>query len=849
MATVTVSRDSADLRHEHIITLTFSGTAVRDADYSVPAATLTLAANTEAVTGRIAAIDDSIDADDVTVVVGARLDDEPIGTPQTITITDDDSRGVVVTPAELTIFEGRTGAYTVALQSEPTAGVTVTPEAEGDVTVTAALTFPAADWGTAQTVTVTAGEDAGGEAATVTHTVAGGDYAATAAVTVTVTVAEPAKPAAPTGLTAEPGEERLTLSWQAPDDNGAAITGYQYRSSTDDGTTWSTWADVADGNDPGSETGDETGIVLDELNNRARVFEVRAVNRKGEGAAARSAAVAALLAAPRDLQPYSHDRLVDLYWSYPREASPATNTGTGRRTTTSLDRHPRQRIQRRERELLRRHRAGQRHPPPVRAAGGERIRHQRAARSVTAVPGDPYGQHEFCLRTPAVQEAVVSSLNNDQDAGNDVSGCAEVTYVHLGSILDLDLSNRGITSLRAGDFRDMSGLRRLSLRGNLLSTLPPKLFRRGSSRNSTSVTTASTPFRTTHSGECQRRPRCGWTATRGSPLSLTVGLKQASNATFRATVPAGAPFGLALPLPVANGSLLDGAATINIRAGRVQSDEFWITRTAGTTGAVTVTIGDLPALPENHEGYALVRSADLPLELIPPTGAPFEPTNLRAQAGNGTATLTWNAPLASAGIDGHEYRYRTTGGYGSWTAIANSAPGQANQATVTVPGLRNGVTHRFQVRAVKDSVPGAPSEPAETFVGAGLGICDRTRQVRDAILTRIDGVSDCAQAAIGHLAAITGTLDMAGRNLEELRAGDLAGLPRVSAVDLRGNQLAALPSRVFGALSSLERLDLRDNRLSTLAGGPLRRPDLPDPASADRQCDDPGRARLPGADR
>ncbi len=795
VATVTVSRDSADVRDDRIITLTFAGTAVRDADYSVPAATLTVAAGAATVTGQVTAIDDFIDDDDVTVIVGARLGNVSFGQPRTITITDDDTRGVVVTPTELAIDAGRTGAYTVALQSRPTDTVTVTPSSTGDVTA-AALTFAAADWRTAQTVTVTADQDAGDQVATVTHAVAGGDYAAAAAAAVTVTVTArstvPTPPAAPTGLTAEPGEERVTLSWHAPaEDEGAAITGYQYRSSADAGATWTDWTAVADGNDPGSDTGDETGVVVAGLDNAARVFEVRAVNGVGAGTAVRSATTAALLAAPRGLRADARDGSVELTWHFPAAGITGHQyrywTAQGHRPWTAIPDSGRNGVHvfgftvaelpngvPHRFELRAVNAAGASGPSP----------------SVTATPGQYVG---ICGRTPAVHEAVVSILNADEDAGNDVSGCAGVTDEHLGSILALDLGNGGIASLRAGDFQGMWQLGRLSLRGNLLSTLPPRLF---SGRQFTALDLRDNP---------------------GSPFPVTVGLKRDSGAFFEATAPAGAPFELVLPVTVANGSLFGGATTVTLRAGAVESaGGFLVERTSGTTGAVTVTIGDLPALPANHQGYTLTRSADLPLRLIAPDGAPDAPTGLRAEAGNAQATLAWNAPATSSSISRHEYRYRTTGAYGGWTRIADSAPDGANAAGVTVSNLKNGVTHRFQVRAVNASNASDPSESAAAFPGAGLGICDRTPQVRDAILDRIEGVTDCAQAAVGHLAAIAGTLDVAGEDLQELRAGDLAGLPRVSAVDLQDNQLAALPSRAFAALSSLTRLDLRNNRLSIL---------------------------------
>ena len=111
-----------------------------------------------------------------------------------VTVTDDDTRGVTVTPTSLTVNEGGTNTYTVVLDTEPTAAVTVTivdPTDNADVTADpASLTFSTSDWDTAQTVTVSAAEDDDStrDTATVTHTVAGGDYASFAASSVAVTV-------------------------------------------------------------------------------------------------------------------------------------------------------------------------------------------------------------------------------------------------------------------------------------------------------------------------------------------------------------------------------------------------------------------------------------------------------------------------------------------------------------------------------------------------------------------------------------------------------------------------------------------------------------------------------------
>ncbi len=109
----------------------------------------------------------------------------------TITILDDDSRGVTVTPASLPVGEGRTAAYTVVLDNTPTGNVTVTPTS-GDttaVTVSGALTFTTSNWSVAQTVTLTGVEDddAVSEAVTITHAVTGGGYGSVTAPSVTAT--------------------------------------------------------------------------------------------------------------------------------------------------------------------------------------------------------------------------------------------------------------------------------------------------------------------------------------------------------------------------------------------------------------------------------------------------------------------------------------------------------------------------------------------------------------------------------------------------------------------------------------------------------------------------------------
>ena len=122
----------------------------------------------------------------------------------TITITDNDTRGVSINPTELTVVEGSSKSYTVELTSEPAGDVTVTVSGHSgtDVGLSAAvftdnvLTFTTVNWDTVQTVTVTAAEDDDADtdpAVTLAHAVASTDdsaYDALADQTVTITITD-----------------------------------------------------------------------------------------------------------------------------------------------------------------------------------------------------------------------------------------------------------------------------------------------------------------------------------------------------------------------------------------------------------------------------------------------------------------------------------------------------------------------------------------------------------------------------------------------------------------------------------------------------------------------------------
>ena len=214
-STVTATMDGTS---SEAVTLTVSATPVSPAvagDLTLSDnTTLTIPANTRASTGvvTITAVDNKVDAADKTVTVAATATGgNELVAPgnQTLTITDDDTRGITVSKATLTLDEEDNAStmeavehqdtYTVVLDSEPSGGTVTIEVASGDTDVATVspmnLTFTDSNWDEPQTVTVTAVADgidnpSDRREAEIRHTVTatGTDYDGATASAVKVTV-------------------------------------------------------------------------------------------------------------------------------------------------------------------------------------------------------------------------------------------------------------------------------------------------------------------------------------------------------------------------------------------------------------------------------------------------------------------------------------------------------------------------------------------------------------------------------------------------------------------------------------------------------------------------------------
>ena len=213
-STLTVSASSAFGSNQTIV-LALSGTATKVDDYTIGAESLTLTAGQTSVTTTVTALDNDADAPDKTVTVSGAVSLEGVAAPAavTLTIADDDEpavmpppveRGVEIVPTVLTIGEGdgAGGTYTARLVAEPTADVTVTvsvPSGAGLTVSPTSLSFTADNWGTARTVTVTAGidDDADDRTVTLAHSASGGGYGDVTVADVSVTITDLVDPMLP----------------------------------------------------------------------------------------------------------------------------------------------------------------------------------------------------------------------------------------------------------------------------------------------------------------------------------------------------------------------------------------------------------------------------------------------------------------------------------------------------------------------------------------------------------------------------------------------------------------------------------------------------------------------------
>ena len=133
-------------------------------------------------------------------------------------------------------------------------------------------------------------------------------------------------------------------------------------------------------------------------------------------------------------------------------------------------------------------------------------------------------------------------------------------------------------------------------------------------------------------------------------------------------------------------------------------------------------------------------------------------------------------------------------------------------------------THYFRLSPYADEIEHALrgyhlSVVATDGGEAAKGICGRTEHVRQAILYKLNDVSDCGTVTEAHLSSITSGLYLQDAVISQLKAEDFDGLTGLRALYLGHNSLSAFPDGVFDDLSDLEVLSLAHNDLTSLPDG------------------------------
>ena len=266
----------------------------------------------------------------------------------------------------------------------------------------------------------------------------------------------------------------------------------------------------------------------------------------------------------------------------------------------------------------------------------------------------------------------------------------------------------------------------------------------------------------------------------------------------------------------AEGAPVEFAVTLSAVSGKTVTVNWATSVETGDSATAdtdfTAASGTLTFMPDEMEKTVAVQTTDdtlvepdetFTVTLSSPTNAmisgatakgtitnddvpPDPPTDFTAKEGNMEVALAWKAPALDSGVTGHEYRYKTDGDYPEkWTAIANSAPDEANEDSFTVTMLTNEVAYTFELHAVSagvnsDAVSAGPVTPM-------LGICDRTDKIQDAILGEISGEDNCAAVTDANLAAITSLgvnfgFSTSNQGITSLQKGDFAGLTALTVL-------------------------------------------------------------------
>ena len=205
---------------------------------------------------------------------------------------------------------------------------------------------------------------------------------------------------------------------------------------------------------------------------------------------------------------------------------------------------------------------------------------------------------------------------------------------------------------------------------------------------------------------------------------------------------------------------------------------------AGETVTVSYTVPMTSPLQDEASNPAAAFSDHPVTNETPQATVPDAPTNLEATPGDGSVTLRWTAGSdGGSAITSHQYRQKTTGGFGGWQDIELSAPGEANATSYPVTSLMNDTAYTFEVQARNEEGDSGPSNQARATPVAGDTTAPVLRSATTTALAlgltydeNLDADSEPGPSAF------TVTVDGASRAVTGVSVGTKALLTLASAV-------------------------------------------------------------------
>ena len=476
----------------------------------------------------------------------------------------------------------------------------------------------------------------------------------------------------------------------------------------------------------------------------------------------------------------------------------------------------------------------------------------------------------ICERTPQVRDELLERVKANDD---NVTDCSLVTTTHLEALTgDLGLSDKGIATLKRGDFAHLGGIVRMNLtendgltalpagvfeglddtlthlflqgsalqtiapgvfdgltgpalainlQRNNLSSLPPRIFEKLTGLTGLSLN--DNPGSARFAPIAKAGPAGGIEVVSGG--SVTLGVEGAENGHDD-------PWGTNVTWAWsrtggAGGSLTDAAAArATFTAPVMGEDGTHVFRLAVTGSDVYTATADIAVrvaagpkaveaafAPDGGTGYAAGETIEVDLRFD-------RAVTVDIAGGTPSVTLTVGAAPRTAGyLRGSDTRVLTFG----YTVQAADMDADGVDLVANSLALNGG-----KIAAVSDGGLAALGHAALAG-GSGRtvnsptagGICDRTAAVQTAILERVradenDASLQCGDIGPVRLVAIGGRLDLSAQarngRMTALKAGDFAWLANVTVLDLDNHALRSFPAGIFDPLTALSELSIAYNQ-------------------------------------